>query len=260
VADYPFTTIQPVLGTVERPDGSQIVVLDVPGLLEGASEGVGMGHEFLAHFEHFERARMLVHLVSLEDVEQVANEFHVIVRELWKFDPRIARLPQIVVLSKTDLVDEATIERARAMVEEAAKASEDRHGEILAICPLSSATGQGLPAFLQQLFRASAQLDDADRSAPERAGDVVLDDYRVFRPRPNRRRWRIYREKGGFRITGDPTLRSLAERAEHDEEAAEALTDFLANSGALRALRMAGARSGQDVTVAGVPLTVAWDD
>ena len=62
VADYPFTTLQPVLGTVEAPDGRQLVVADVPGLIEGASEGVGLGHEFLAHLE---RARMLVHVIDV---------------------------------------------------------------------------------------------------------------------------------------------------------------------------------------------------
>ena len=70
VGDYPFTTLAPVLGTIERPDGSQVVVVDVPGLLEGASEGIGMGHEFLSHFE---RARILVHVVSLEEPRRVAT-------------------------------------------------------------------------------------------------------------------------------------------------------------------------------------------
>ncbi len=63
MADYPFTTIDPVLGTVESVDGRQLTVVDVPGLLEGASEGIGLGHEFLAHLE---RARLLLHVVSAE--------------------------------------------------------------------------------------------------------------------------------------------------------------------------------------------------
>ena len=78
VAGYPFTTLAPVLGTVESPDGSQLVLADVPGLLEGASEGVGLGHEFLAHLE---RARLLVHVIDIHDGDP-EQHFHAIDREL----------------------------------------------------------------------------------------------------------------------------------------------------------------------------------
>lgn len=256
VGNYPFTTLQPVLGTIERPDGSQLVVVDVPGLLEGASEGVGMGHEFLAHFE---RARMLLHTISLEDVELVPEHFRIIVDELWKFDPRIAQLPQIVVLSKADLVDDAQIDRARELVEAAAAATVDKRGPVLAVHALSAATGRGLTEFMQSLFAASAENEEIAAAGPELATDVQLDEYRVYRPRPKRRRWRIYREKDGFRIAGDPTMHTLAERAEHDANAAEQLHAFLTDTGALRALKYAGARSGQTVNVGGVPLQLSWE-
>src|SRR3954463_5947262 len=80
VADYPFTTIAPVLGTVDAPDGRQLTVADVPGLLEGASEGVGLGHEFLAHLE---RARLLLHLVEASaGAEDIVRRREAINREL----------------------------------------------------------------------------------------------------------------------------------------------------------------------------------
>lgn len=255
VAAYPFTTLTPVLGTVERPDGSQTVVVDVPGLLEGASEGVGMGHEFLAHFE---RAHVLVHVVSLEDPAEVAAHVEVIQRELYAFDPRIARLPQLVVLSKQDLVDDATVEQARRDVERVLSELADRRGPVVGVMSLSAATGQGLTPFTQALFRAvdehgeRAPADGPQRTMPD------LEEYRVYRPRPRRRRWRIFRERESYRIVGEPRMRDLARLAEHDEAAARRLTDFLEESGALRALRAAGARSGSTVEAFGVPLELHW--
>jgi GTP-binding protein len=100
VADYPFTTIAPVLGTVESSEGRQLVA-DVPGLIEGASEGVGLGHEFLAHLE---RARLLMHVIDMS--EDVAERFAAINRELAQYGAGLDELPQIVVLNKIDLVPE----------------------------------------------------------------------------------------------------------------------------------------------------------
>src|SRR5262245_41085027 len=102
VADYPFTTIAPVLGTVDAPDGRQLTVADVPGLIEGASEGVGLGHEFLAHLE---RARLLMHVIDVsEDVEQ---RFAAINHELEQYGAGLETLPQLVVLNKVDLLNDA---------------------------------------------------------------------------------------------------------------------------------------------------------
>ena len=102
VADYPFTTLQPVLGTVESSDGGQLTVVDVPGLIEGASAGVGLGHEFLAHLE---RARLLVHVI--DGSEGDADErFRTIDRELALYGAGLDERPQVVVLNKADLSPE----------------------------------------------------------------------------------------------------------------------------------------------------------
>src|SRR5207302_3681839 len=102
VADYPFTTIAPVLGTVDSPDGRQLTVADVPGLIEGASEGIGLGHEFLAHLE---RARLLVHVIDASgDLEA---SWRTIDRELAEYGAGLDERPQAVVLNKIDLVPEA---------------------------------------------------------------------------------------------------------------------------------------------------------
>ena len=99
VADYPFTTLQPVLGTVEASDGSQLTVADVPGLIEGASEGIGLGHDFLAHLE---RARLLVHVIDASEGD-ADKRFAAIDRELALYGAGLDARPQIVVLNKADL-------------------------------------------------------------------------------------------------------------------------------------------------------------
>src|SRR3954463_8569103 len=102
VADYPFTTLEPVLGTVDAPDDRQLVVADVPGLIEGASEGVGLGHEFLAHLE---RARLLVHVIDAAAGDP-GEAFEAINQELEAYGAGLAERPQAVVLNKIDLLPE----------------------------------------------------------------------------------------------------------------------------------------------------------
>src|SRR6478736_3822030 len=105
VAEYPFTTIAPVLGTVDAPDGRQLTVADVPGLIEGASEGAGLGHEFLAHLE---RARMLVHVIDAADGDP-AERWATIDHELAAYGAGLDELPQVVVLNKVDLLPEPPV-------------------------------------------------------------------------------------------------------------------------------------------------------
>src|SRR2546423_11086152 len=112
VADYPFTRLEPALGVMER-DERQLVLADIPGLIEGASEGAGLGHEFLAHVE---RTRLLVHVIELAQLagsDPEAN-WRTIEAELRAHDERLARLPRVLALSKGDLVTEEEAQAARA--------------------------------------------------------------------------------------------------------------------------------------------------
>src|SRR2546423_12364930 len=102
VADYPFTTLAPVLGTVDAPDGRQLTVADVPGLIEGASEGVGLGHEFLAHLE---RAQLLLHVIDAGEGD-ADERWQAIERELAAYGAGLDERPQAVVLNKIDLLPE----------------------------------------------------------------------------------------------------------------------------------------------------------
>ncbi len=181
VADYPFTTIAPVLGTVESPEGRQLTVADVPGLIEGASEGVGLGHEFLAHLE---RARLLVHIIDVS--EDVAERFAAIARELEQYGAGLDELPQIVVLNKIDLVPEPP----------AFDVEDDR---VLRVYLVSCATGAGIEDLKRGLFEL------CPAAPPSVAEDEGLVDFLVYRPQPRRERtYRIFRTDRGFRVEGTP--------------------------------------------------------
>jgi GTP-binding protein len=185
VADYPFTTLQPVLGTVEAPDGRQLTVADVPGLIEGASEGVGLGHEFLAHLE---RARLLVHVIDVAAGDPL-EQFRTIDRELELYGAGLDRLPQVVVLNKIDLLAEVPgLELQPA------------DARVVRVFALSCATGTGVEAFRRALFELCPE------PAEELPGaEDELADFLVYRPRPERGpRFRILRTDTGFRVIGTP--------------------------------------------------------
>jgi GTP-binding protein len=193
VADYPFTTLQPVLGTVDS-DERQLVVADVPGLIEGASEGVGLGHEFLAHLE---RARLLLHVIDVAagDPEQA---FAAIDHELEEYGAGLDDRPQVVILNKIDLLPD----RPRF---------EPPDPRVVRVFPLSAATGEGVEQFRRALFELCPP---ADAPPPEEEG---LPRFLVYRPRPDpRRRFRILRTDRGFRIAGQRPSEEELEQALRD--------------------------------------------
>jgi GTPase len=188
VAAYPFTTLQPVLGTVEAPDGRQLVIADVPGLIEGASDGVGLGHEFLAHLE---RARTLIHVIDAS--RPVVEQWQTIDAELGAYGAGLDERQQIVVLNKTDLEPDPEF------------AVNDPR--IAAVFRLSCATGAGLDDFRRSLFALVPAATHDER------GDDDLADFLVYRPRPKARGWRLLRTEDGFRVIGAPPDDEELERA-----------------------------------------------
>ena len=117
IADYHFTTITPVLGVVSMGEGNSFVIADIPGLIEGASEGIGLGHAFLRHVD---RCRMLVHIVDVAGSEgrDPIEDFEKINLELERFNPELAERPQIVAANKIDLATDEQRERFRSYIEE----------------------------------------------------------------------------------------------------------------------------------------------
>ncbi len=117
IADYPFTTLVPNLGVVKKDSGDGYVLADIPGLIEGASEGIGLGHEFLRHVE---RCRFLIHLVDLTEPDPIKN-YKIINEELKKHSEQLSKVYQIVVLNKIDSVDEETKEKYKKEFEKIAE-------------------------------------------------------------------------------------------------------------------------------------------
>jgi GTPase len=180
VAEYPFTTLAPVLGTVDAPDGTrQLTVADVPGLIEGASEGVGLGHEFLAHLE---RAHLLLHVIDSAEGD-AAERFATIDAELAAYGAGLETRRQAIVLNKIDL-------RADAPVFDVA---DER---IVRVFRVSCATGAGI----DELRRALFELCPPQTVAPVPEDGLV--DFLVYRPKPGGRRFRVLRTDRGFRIAG----------------------------------------------------------
>ena len=241
VADYPFTTISPALGVIES-DERQAVLADIPGLIEGAAEGAGLGHEFLAHVE---RCAMLVHLVDLAPLEgDPAANYEAVRSELSTYGAGLDRLPELIVLSKRDLLPPDDVGMAIKEWRRLGTGALD----VLAV---SSATGEGLEELRQAIL---AGVPETREAAPQGAAVAAPAaefeaEHRVYRP-VGEGGYSVQRESdGGFRVLGRG-VELLFER--HDlknEEALAYLESRLNEIGVVAALRAAGFEAGDDLRV-----------
>jgi GTP-binding protein len=234
VAAYPFTTLEPVLGTIDADD-RQLVIADIPGLIEGASGGAGLGHDFLAHVE---RTRLLVHVLDLAplDGSDPVTNFEVIERELAEHDPRLASLPRLLALSKADLVPPETA---------AAAAGEWRERVAFPVLVTSSATGLGLAELRGELL---ARVPIAEPIA-EDAGEDEVADFAVFRPAASRE-FNITRGPDGTWIVHGDAVERLFMRWDLENEEAQAHVERrLQRMGVIAALERAGFEPGDDVQI-----------
>jgi GTP-binding protein len=246
VADYPFTTLEPVLGTLQSDD-RQLVLADIPGLIEGASAGAGLGHDFLAHVE---RTRLLVHVLDLApqlsgdpDADASAN-FELIERELRSYDERLAALPRVLALSKADLVSP---EQARDAVARWSR----RLGPDVPVLATSSATGQGLGELAVLLLRAVPSAPPAPASEPL-PGAEGLAEHQVFRPAA-RRGFRVERRgEHSFRVVGEGIERLMLRFDVDNEDAMSYVEGRLRRIGVLRALEAQGFVPGDEIEIAGI--------
>jgi GTPase len=239
VAAYPLTTLEPVLGTLDAED-RQLVVADIPGLIEGASDGAGLGHDFLAHVE---RTRLLVHVLDLGplDGSDPVENHRVIENELAEHDPRLAALPRILALSKADLVTP----------EEASAAAEEWSGRVdMPVLVTSSATRQGLDDLARELLRRVPVVEPDASDAL--AGESEVAEFQVFRP-ASRRAFDV--EKTGaraFRVSGASVERLIARHDLENEEALAHVEHRLRRMGVIGALEAKGFEPGDDVEIGGV--------
>ena len=240
VAAYPFTTLEPVLGTLEADD-RQLVLADIPGLIEGASDGAGLGHDFLAHVE---RTRLRVHVLDLAPLDgSDPEENHAVIeRELAEHDPRLAELPRIMALSKADLVAPEQAETARA-------AWQERLGEEVPVLVTSSATRQGLEVLARELLR---RVPPVEQVVEEAAGEDEVAEYRVFRPAA-RRAFDVEKIGAGeFRVSGEAVDRLIARHDLENDEALALVEHRLRRMGVIAALEARGFEPGDDVEIGGV--------
>jgi GTPase len=271
VASYPFTTLSPVLGVLEGEE-RQLVIADIPGLIEGASQGAGLGHDFLAHVE---RTRLLVHVLDLapelsadEHADALAN-YETIEHELAAHDERLARLPRVLALSKADLV-------APQRVVEATVEWSERLGAEVPVLATSSATGAGVQQLALELLRrvparvragTSDTTDVGVSGAPDTTtGDPVgasepeLAEHMVFRPAASTG---FVAERVGersFAVTGRGVERLLARYDVENEDAMAYLEGRLRKIGVLRALEAKGFQAGDDLEIAGVAFELDPDE
>jgi GTPase len=243
VAGYPFTTLSPVLGTLQT-ENRQLVIADIPGLIEGASDGAGLGHEFLAHVE---RTSLLVHVLDLNPLDgsdPVAN-YATVEHELASHAAKLAALPRILALSKADLVDSDTAAAAQA-------AWQERLGEDVPVLVTSSVTRAGLDELAAEVVRRVPETPVAATVSDEPELVVDLAEHQVFRPAAPRA-YEVRRiADGSFSVSGAGVERLLARYDLDNEEAMAHLERRLRGIGVLSALEAQGFEAGDDVEIAGI--------
>ncbi len=243
VADYPFTTLEPALGTLQTDD-RQLVIADIPGLIEGASGGAGLGHDFLAHIE---RTRLLVHVLDLAplDGSDPGHNHATVERELDLHNPRLAVLPRVLALSKADLVDDETREAARA-------AWVARLGADVPVIVTSSATRLGLDELAAELVRRVPAVEAPEEPIEVTIPDEELAEHRVFRPAAQRS-YRVAKVGDRvYRVSGKGIERLVARYDLDNADALAYLERRLRGIGVIRALQEEGFEPGDEVEIAGI--------
>ncbi len=225
IADYPFTTLAPILGVVQLDEHTSFVVADIPGLIEGAHAGLGLGDRFLRHVE---RTRLLVHLLD-GGSEDPLRDYQTINAELEAFDPALAHKPQIVVLNKMDLPS------ARKVWPRVQRSMEKRSVPALAI---SAATGRGVRELVQHIAQTLASLP------VEREVELP-----VIRPELPEDVFTVERAAGGWRVRGKKVERLMAMTYWNEPESVERLQRILTKMGVFDALREAGVKEGDTVRI-----------
>jgi GTPase len=239
VADYPFTTIEPVLGTID--DGErQLVLADIPGLIEGAADGAGLGHEFLAHVE---RCRVLVHLLEIGPGSDPEAAYGVVRGELAAHGHGLERLPELIALSKCDLLPAEEVEPIVAEWRE-------RVPGAISVRAISSASSIGLDDLVGDLFAVAERRPEEEERSGE-GSDGFESEYRVYRPASQGGYDVVEIEPGVFEITGRGVEMLVDRHDLNNFESVAYLERRLNEIGVIKALRKAGFTDGDEVRIGG---------
>ena len=229
IGDYPFTTLQPSLGVATVGDYETIVLADIPGLIEGAAEGVGLGHDFLRHIE---RTRVLIHLLDGMSADPL-NDFAIINEELAQYNPELAAKPQLVVLNKIDLPD---VQELEPLIR--AELVKDGHR----FMSISAVTGAGVRELLYEIKRIA--------DATPAARPAISDEPVVIRPPVEERAFTIKREGGNvWRVRGKEIERIAAMTYFEFDDSLLRFQKTLERTGITAALNEAGVKVGDTVFI-----------
>jgi len=247
IADYPFTTLTPQLGVVKLTDGGGFVMADIPGLIEGASQGAGLGHKFL---KHIERTRILVHLVDVSS-EDIERDIKTIDAELAGYGTKLKSLSQIMVINKTDLVDE---DATTAAINICKKLKPDSR-----ILSMSGATGEGTRQLVNLLTEILSQSREEAPDENLQDGDELTPDLDAYAETRSNSAFQIFRKKNIFTVEGDRAERLVAVTNMRDPESLQHLFRAFRSMGVIDALLKEGIKQGQTIVVGGIEFTYGDD-
>ncbi|HUC88201.1 MAG TPA: GTPase ObgE [Candidatus Binatia bacterium] len=236
IADYPFTTLIPNLGVVDVDESNSLLVADIPGLIEGAAEGKGLGDEFLRHVE---RTGVLLHLIDAYE-EDVTSSYKIVQQELAAYKINLTKRPQIVVLTKIDGLEEDVINQRLKKL----KAVLPARAVTMAI---SAKTKQGL----KELLRKTAQVVNAQRLKKAKSKSPT-EDLPVIRLEKPNDIWRVEKTAGGYLVTGSKIERFAKRTDFTSEDSVKRLHDIMKKTGILVELTRKGAEPGDEVSIAGL--------
>lgn len=231
IANYHFTTITPVLGVVSMGEGSSFVMADIPGLIEGAWQGTGLGHQFLRHVE---RCRMLVHIVDVSGSEgrNPIDDFNTINEEIEKFNPELARRPMIVAGNKCDMAEDSQIEEFKSYVE--AKGYD--------FFPIMAPINYGVEPLLNKIREMLSKLPPIARYEAEPAPVVSVEDF-------DDHSVTIKNVNGIYTVEADWLLQIMKGINFDDYESLNYFQKVLINGGVIEALRQKGCTDGDTVSI-----------
>jgi GTPase len=233
IADYPFTTLKPNLGVVDIDENTTVLFADIPGLIEGASQGKGLGDEFLRHVE---RTKLLVHMIDAYQ-ENISQAYETIVGELAAYSPKLGKKTQIVVINKIEGLDEEIIGDHIQTIKKIAK----RGTNILAI---SANSGQGVQ---QLLFEIKKQFKKAEaKKAKAKKPDAGLP---VIKLPDKEDDWKITKLKNDFIVTGRKIERFASRTDFSSEPAVQRLRDIMRKMGIMRELERRSAKPGNRIRI-----------
>lgn len=238
IADYPFTTLTPQLGVVNLPYGKTVVIADIPGLIDGAASGAGLGHEFL---KHLERTRVLIHIVDAAgaDGRDPVEDIQHIDHELALYSQHLADLPQVIAANKTDLPD------SELYMDEIRKYCQEQNLPVFAI---SAATGKGIKELLNEVVRIR---DSQAQTAP-----VVFEREYFETPKPREEDSSGFSiQKNGphdYAVTGPIIDKMLGYTNLESEKGFDFFQKFLRSRGIIDKLKQLGVQEGDTIEVAGI--------